>query len=258
VNLTGGDPLVIPGARALFGEIVARRDRFAALSVSTAGVPAAPAIEGLRAIAAEIDSLDVYVSLDGVGVVHDRVRRRVGAFDQAMAFVSHARRHSGVQLALTCVINRLNVDQLDDLADFAEAEALPVSYAVVNRSDHYIRSLPLYDDVSLTAEQTQRAADFLRRRSRQLLNTELLSVLAGGSRRDPCRLLHDGFLVTSDGTISICGTSQRMILGVLDGRSWAEVAAGRPALMLRGAGDVCRECTSNCYAWRSSDDRDLA
>jgi MoaA/NifB/PqqE/SkfB family radical SAM enzyme len=256
VNLTGGDPLVIPAARALFAEVLARRDRFEELSVSTAGVPAKPALAGLRALAGQVP-LSVYVSLDGVGPLHDRVRGRLGAFREVEAFLAEARQAPAVKIALTCVINRLNVDGLDELADYAAERGLPISYALVNSSDHYIRSLPMYGDVSLTPEQQELATDFLLRRSSQRLDEDLRRVLDGGRRELPCRLLHDGVLVTSDGEAAICGTSRRMVLGrLVPGDPDASLRAAlerRPELLDAGAGEVCGTCTTNCYAWRKSD-----
>ncbi|MCA2211327.1 radical SAM protein [Jidongwangia harbinensis] len=260
VNLTGGDPLVIPAARRLFPVLAAARSRFERLSVSTAGVPVTAALTGLSELCGHLGGtpLDLYVSLDGVGEVHDRVRRRPGAFADVSRFLAEARRHPGVAVALTCVINKLNVSALDELADHAAELALPVSYAVVNRSDHYINSLPLYRDVRLDAEQSARAADFLTRRSTQRLDTDLRRVLRGEPRTVPCRLLHKGVLLTSDGTTAICGTSQRMVLGgplPADGtaQAWDEALARRPQLLAEGAAETCRTCTTNCYAWRNSD-----
>jgi MoaA/NifB/PqqE/SkfB family radical SAM enzyme len=255
VNITGGDPLVMPAAHRLFPELLARMDRFARLSVSTAGVPAKAALAGLAALA-EVPSLDVYVSLDGVGGLHDRVRRREGAFAEVSAFLEAARRRDGITIALTCVINSLNVDGLDELADYAQERGFPVSYAVVNSSDHYIRSLPLYDATRLTADQVERALGFLSRRSKQRLNEDLRRVMRGGRRELPCRLLHDGVLVTSDGAVSICGTSQRMLLATepqVTDSAWRSALGRRQNLLASGVSDVCGTCTSNCYAWRTTD-----
>ncbi|GAA3438052.1 hypothetical protein [Kutzneria kofuensis] len=135
-----------------------------------------------------------------------------------------------------------------------------MSYAVVNRSDHYINSLPLYQDVSLDAEQSARAVDFLTRRSRQRLDTDLRRVLRGEPRELPCRLLHKGVLLTSDGATAICGTSQRMVLaeklpsdGAELAPAWTAALDRRPQLLAAGAGQTCQTCTTNCFAWRTSD-----
>lgn len=259
VNLTGGDPLVMPSARRLFPLILDRKDTFERLSVSTAGVPAKAALTGLDALDQGFP-LDVFVSLDGVGEVHDRVRRRPGAFDEATAFLEETRRRDHVSVALTCVINLHNVDRLDELADYAEDNGWPISYAVVNDSDHYINSASLYPRVALNADQKQQAIDFLTRRSRQRLDSDLRAMLRGEQRKLPCRLLHKGALVTSDGAVSICGTSQDMILSerLPDDEAEARTEMGaalarRPDLLAAGAAKTCQTCTTNCFAWRNSD-----
>jgi MoaA/NifB/PqqE/SkfB family radical SAM enzyme len=259
VNLTGGDPLVMPSARRLFPLILERRGSFERLSVSTAGVPAKAALTGLDALD-QGDPLEVYVSLDGVGEVHDRVRRRPGAFVEATAFLEEARRRDHLSIALTCVINFHNVDHLDELADYAEANRWPISYAVVNDSDHYINSVSLYPRVELTVDQKSRAIDFLTRRSRQRLDSDLRAMLRGEQRQLPCRLLHKGALVTSDGAVSICGTSQAMILAerlpedeAQARGAWGVALGRRSDLLARGASKTCQTCTTNCFAWRNSD-----
>ena len=156
------------------------------------------------------------------------------------------------------MINRLNIDHLDAVADYAEAASLPISYAIVSSSDHYISSEPRYEAVRLLPRQTELAVAFLDRRSSQRLDEDLRSVLRGGARKLPCRLLHDGVLVTSDGAAAICGTSQRMVLvpevgGDDVAASWRAALHRRDHLLSAGVANVCRSCTSNCYAWRKSD-----
>lgn len=259
VNLTGGDPLVIPAARRLFPEVLERSHLFQGLSVSTAGVPAARALAGLAALDAG-RPVDVYVSVDGVGPLHDAVRGRSGAFHEVTAFLDAARIVPWVRLAITCVINRYNVEHLDEVADFAQSIGVPISYAVVNRSDHYINSDPLYDGVSLSKAQAMSAIAFLDRRSTQLLDEDLRKVLLGGKRERPCRLLDDGVMVTSDGAVSICGTSRRMVLSAPapaqdPGSAWSHAMARRPVVLAQGAHETCLDCTTNCYAWRRADVR---
>jgi MoaA/NifB/PqqE/SkfB family radical SAM enzyme len=257
VNITGGDPLVIPAARRLFPALLARRHYYDVLSVSTAGVPAKAALLGLDALD-DGSPLDIYVSLDGVGELHDRIRRRPGAFTQVSRFLREAGQRRSVSIALTCVINRMNVEHLDEVADHAEELGLPISYAVVNSSDHYIRSLPLYNDVSLSPKQSEQVIQFLTRRSKQRLDSDLRGVLRGDRRKLPCRLLHKGVLLTSDGAAAICGTSQRMILTekLPDFDipvAWAAAQSRRSELLASGVAEVCQTCTTNCFAWRNSD-----
>jgi MoaA/NifB/PqqE/SkfB family radical SAM enzyme len=258
VNITGGDPLVMPLAFSLFPELHERRARFRSLSISSAGIPAAAATAGLDAFD-DGGPFAIYVSVDGVGALHDDIRRRPGGFVEVQKFLDALRRRPNITVALSCVINRLNVDRLDELADWSADEKLPISYAIINKSNHYIRSEPLYDGVKLSPAEADRAVDFLRRRSRQLLNDDLIRVMNGGRRELPCRLLHQGFLITPDGTVSICGTSDTMILGRVAANAdsvsdWRATGERRSAVLANGARTTCDSCTTNCYAWRHSDD----
>lgn len=259
VNISGGDPLVIPSVRMLFPEMHSRRNRFDSLSVCSAGIPAAAAVAGLEAFD-DGEPLALYVSVDGVGALHDEIRRRPGGFEEVRRFLDVARKRENITIALTCVINRLNVDRLDELANWALDQNLPISYAIVNSSDHYIRSEPLYHGVKLSPAQVARSIDFLLRRSRQRLDDDLIRVMEGGRRELPCRLLNEGFLVTSDGTVSICGTSAMMVLGRVatnaeTASEWRTVSQRRPSALATGVRTACDSCTTNCYAWRHRDER---
>jgi hypothetical protein len=98
------------------------------------GIPAKAALKGLEKLIAEIGTLILYVSLDGVGPIHDLIRGRKGAFGEVMAFCEGARQITQ-RVYLHCVINRINVDVLDEVADYAENTGLPIVYGLVNSSD---------------------------------------------------------------------------------------------------------------------------
>ena len=258
VNLTGGDPLVVPAAGRLIAAVVERSDRFAMLSLCSAGVPSRAALAGLDRIPEDV-ALELYVSLDGVGAVHDRIRGRAGAFEEVMAFLRVASARPRTRVALNCVVNALNVEGLDDVADLAERLCLPIGYSVVADTDHCIASRPLYHSVRLGRAGARTAAEFLDRRSRHPFDGDLKRLLGGGLRRVPCRLLQEGFLITPDGSVAVCGADRRMILATVDReadalRGWRGAVEVRHRTLAEAvAAAPCARCTTNCYAWRTAD-----
>lgn len=247
VNLTGGDPLILPSARALFQILATKRPHFCRVSVCTAGIPAGKALDGLEALLRLIPDVIVYISLDGVGPVHDRVRGRAGAFNECDRFVTEARRQTA-RVFLHCVINSWNVQHLDDVADYADARSLQVAYAFINISDHYINNAHLNLPQHLTGDEIDTASDFLSRRSPGYLYDDLIGAMRGLPRPVPCRLLTEGVLLTSDGVMAICGSDTRMILGTLTQQphatreSWDQLVANRPRIIGDHAADVCKRC----------------
>ena len=258
VNLTGGDPLVVPSARRLMAEVLERRHRFSTLSLCSAGVPSRAAIAGLLSIPEDVE-LELYVSLDGVDAVHDQIRGRAGAFQEVLAFLRAGSARLRTRVALNCVINARNVHCLDEVADLAERLGLPIGYSVVAETDHYIASKALYPSVRLGPAEAEAAIEFLGRRSQHPFDGDLKRLLRGGLRNTPCRLLEEGFLLTPDGAVAVCGSDRRMILTTVKSGAdalsgWQTAIEARHRWLAQGAAaEPCARCTTNCYSWRMAD-----
>ncbi len=119
--LSGGEPLLRPD---IF-EISARAKEmgfFVALSTNGTLIDEACA----RKIAAQgYDYLGI--SLDGIGAVHDRFRRKEGAYDEALAGLRRCR-DLGVKVGVRFTMTERNVDSLVALLDLVEAERIDKFY----------------------------------------------------------------------------------------------------------------------------------
>lgn len=115
----------------------------------------------------------VGISLDGIGDVHDRFRRKKGAFDAALRGIRNCLNH-GVKVGLRFTINRHNVDQLEAIFNLIEEEGIPRAcfYHLV-----YTGRASAADDI--TPEETRevldslfaRVEDFARRGNRKEILT---------------------------------------------------------------------------------------
>ncbi len=116
------------------------------------------------------------VSLDGIGAVHDKVRGKKGAYDEALAGLRRCR-DEGVRVGLRFTVHRKNVDELPAIFDLLETEDIPrccvYHLAYAGRGDR-IRA---YD---LSPEETRAAIDYVFVRSRDFaargLDKEILTV----------------------------------------------------------------------------------
>src|SRR3970282_1598951 len=66
----------------------------------------------------------VGISLDGIGAAHDKVRGRVGAFDEALAGIRRCR-DAGVKVGIRFTLHGKNVDKLPGVVDLLESENVP-------------------------------------------------------------------------------------------------------------------------------------
>ncbi len=85
------------------------------------------------------DPWRITVSLDGLGDVHSRIRGRDGFFErtrQSLATLSQLRRERqlGFSILLKTVVMRHNVDQLEALARFADAESMEIFYQPIEQN----------------------------------------------------------------------------------------------------------------------------
>lgn len=66
----------------------------------------------------------VGISLDGIGPRHDKIRGKIGAYDEALAGLRRCR-EAGVRVGLRFTVHRQNVDQLPAIFDLLEDEDIP-------------------------------------------------------------------------------------------------------------------------------------
>ena len=119
--LSGGEPLLRPD---IF-EISARAKRlgfYVGLSSNGALIDDARA-DRIAALGYNY----VGISLDGIGPVHDRFRRKEGAFDAALAGIRRCR-DRGVKVGLRFTVTERNVESLPAMLDLMEAERLDKFY----------------------------------------------------------------------------------------------------------------------------------
>jgi 12,18-didecarboxysiroheme deacetylase len=118
VLFSGGEPFVRPDILTLARYAVAKGLR---VVFSTNGT----LID--EKLAAEIKAIGVSyvgISMDGMEEVHDRFRRRKGAFQQALAGIRLCR-EAGVKVGLRVTLTQDNVKDIPSIFDLMEAERIP-------------------------------------------------------------------------------------------------------------------------------------
>lgn len=133
VGLNGGEPTLRADLPDIAEILYKKLPRLRHISLITNGTKADRVIERIDQLAAVIKKnrgyLDVMVSLDGVGDVHDRVRGREGNFRSALEVLDHVRKHSEVQnVRIGCTVIRDNVYGIHDLYDFARQRGVYIKY----------------------------------------------------------------------------------------------------------------------------------
>lgn len=148
---SGGEPLTRPDLFELVSHASASGLRCV---LSTNGTLITP--EAADNIAASGFSY-VGVSLDGIGAVHDKIRGKKGAFEEALRGLRLCR-DRGVRVGLRFTVHRKNVDQLSAIFDLLETEEIDrcciYHLAYAGRGDR-IRSF------DLTPNETRAAVEYI-------------------------------------------------------------------------------------------------
>lgn len=73
---------------------------------------------------------NVMVSLDGIGVIHDRIRGRDGNFKNALGVIRYFRDKTNIPISIGCTITKDNVWHVDEVLDFCRDEGVQGRFRV--------------------------------------------------------------------------------------------------------------------------------
>jgi len=267
VGLNGGEPTLRRDLADLGAMLFDTLPSLRQVSLITNGLHAQRAIERIgelgEAVRTRGGKLDVMVSLDGVGDVHDRVRGVPGNFDQAVEVLDFLRTHPGLaSIRVGCTVITENAYHLHDLLDFCRARDTYVKYrlGVPNRRLYNLPSPPAKrigkrtwidtHPFGMDAAQRWHFAQFLLGLNRdyetslaqvQFYRSLAAQLAEGAPRRAGCDWQHRGVTVSSRGEVLYCAV-QSDVLG--DGLTTdpAQLYFGGVDHLRRIVEDKCASC----------------
>jgi polysaccharide pyruvyl transferase WcaK-like protein len=164
-----------------------------------------------------------FISLDGVGEVHDAVRGVPGAFERVTRSLARARELGIAPAAFQCTVSSVNVWGLQDLLDYAEAEGVHVTFRLASPIGR-LNNHDVMGDCALDQGETAEFCTFLYKLlrtgyekdpARRAIYESLISALTFGSDRAcGCWAREDGIYLSPDGDITSCA-AHGQILGNL-------------------------------------------
>lgn len=98
--------------------------------------------------------LDVVVSLDGIGEIHDRIRGCEGNFQGAVEVVRYFRDETDIPISVSCTVSRDNIWSVDEVLDFCRREGVYGRFRVAE----FIRRLHNDEQVECIRNFTEREA----------------------------------------------------------------------------------------------------
>jgi MoaA/NifB/PqqE/SkfB family radical SAM enzyme len=206
--------------------------RLGSLTLITNGLAAERIVADTRALlglcAERGIHLNVSVSLDGVGQVHDEMRNVPGAFarvERCLMGLKELQAEHPFWLGAGCVITRKNLYHLRELQDWCEERGIELGFQLVGFHETYVANIEQQGELDFTQADKEYLFAFLETLAaeRSLSNfmayywDDMLKMYRDGRpRQTPCPFAVDSFVLDAYGDIYYC-LSERKIGNCLSG-----------------------------------------
>ena len=259
LDVTGGEPFLRSDLEDLFCGICELKrshlKNLKAVALTTNGFLTRRVVAAVEDIAGrflrERIELVMVCAMDAAGPVHERIRRVKDAWPKLNAtlqgLVALRRRYPNLIIGLKTTILPINVDELDGIADYADAHGLftIISPCIITKG-RYLNP-ELAGELAFRAEDTAKMIDFYQRQ-RSAWNyhgSRLIGYFRTGVMHKPCTCGYNYFFVRSNGDVYLCPLVDRCV-GNIRVRPLREILFSNAANRLRkgvGRFDECRTCT---------------
>jgi polysaccharide pyruvyl transferase WcaK-like protein/sulfatase maturation enzyme AslB (radical SAM superfamily) len=253
VGINGGEPTLRKDLAQLVEVLYEEMPRLRTVSMITNAYRYREVIERVAQVGEVVQRrggrLDVMVSLDGVGDLHDRVRGKPRNFQRAQFVIDAVKKSPLVHnVRIGCTIIKENVHGLADLHEYCVGQGVYVKYRLgIPHKRLYTQNL--LDPYALTADDKYHVAEFLEGviahyeqepRQRFFYRSLVDQLVRGAPRKAGCDWQHRGATITSKGELLYCAVQSRSLGHIVSQDSEALYFGNQPHL----AEIVSRDCGS--------------
>lgn len=243
LTLAGGEPTLRPGLIPLTELFINKMPRLKSLTLVTNGLAVERVLAHSRALWGLCTqhglNLNISVSLDGIGKVHDEMRNVPGAFARVEKCLLGLK-DLGDELADTqrasywfgvgCVITRKNLYHLRELQAWCEERGIEVGFQLVGFHETYVANVEQRGELDFDPADRAYLFQFLKELAADRSPSNLMAYYwddmlrmyrDGRSRQTPCPFTVDSFVLDAYGDIYYC-LSERKIGNCLKGLATTE------------------------------------
>ena len=221
VGISGGEPSLFNGLTEHVAIILNSFSHLKSLSITTNCINADYWINNLQSIYNLCCERRVYFqmnySLDGVGLMHDRIRGTKGNFGQLEKVIKYSS-HIKIPFQLHCTINKYNVYHVNRVLSYARDNKADIIFRLASPISRLDNGRQL-DKIALSTKEKSFFCDFLRSEllhastkspGRKLFYLKLADQLLGnGERIAPCYFKQEGVVLESNGNLSYCSRFEK-------------------------------------------------
>ncbi|MGC8787851.1 MAG: radical SAM/SPASM domain-containing protein [Anaerolineae bacterium] len=226
LTLAGGEPSLRPDLVPLTMLFMDKMPRLGSLTLITNGLAVERILAGARAL---LDlcvqrgiHLNISVSLDGVGHVHDEMRDIPGAFARVERCLMGLKELQAVHpfwLGAGCVITRKNLYHLRELQDWCEERGIELGFQLVGFHETYVANVEQREELDFTQTDKEYLFAFLQELAAERSPSNFMAYYwhdmlkmyrDGRPRQTPCPFAVDSFVLDAYGDVYYC-LSERKI-----------------------------------------------
>jgi sulfatase maturation enzyme AslB (radical SAM superfamily) len=231
-NISGGEPTTRNDLVAVTRAMIDRMPKLRKLGINTTGLTphrGIPMLTGMAELCQERGIIfSVRVSIDGIGDMHNEVRKVKRGFDKASQTIDAMRalqQRVPFNFGISTTLFSMNLDDAENIRRWAEDEKLDIVFNMVRFTDPMLGNSDLHDKCQPIGEEEERMRRFFmdRVRTEPLLNGQnyiymhYADMIGNGYHRlAPCPFQTQGIMINPNGDLFFCENS-RVIGNALTG-----------------------------------------
>lgn len=224
VGLNGGEPTLRKDLGELAAVLFEELPKLHSISLITNAYKYDEVIARIKDVGTVVKQhggmLDVMISLDGFGEVHDKVRGKPGNFERAQHVIEFAQGSPLVHnVRIGCTIIKENVYGLSDLFEFCQSKGLYIKYRLgIPHQRLYTQNL--LAPYALDAAEKYHIAEFLEgliahyetsEHQKFFYRSLIDQIVHLAPRRAGCDWKHRGATITSKGELLYCAVQSKVL-----------------------------------------------
>lgn len=223
-SISGGEPTTRNDLVDICRLVTDKLPRLRKLTLNTTGLTPHRAIPMLTKIVELCHARDVIfsarVSIDGVGEVHNDVRRVKRGFDKAsetIAAMKALQKQYPFNFGISSTIFSMNLDDAENILAWARREQLDIVFNMVRFTEAMLGNSELEGDIKPIAKEEERMRQFFMDRVRQdplldgqnFIYMHYADMIGNGYHRlAPCPFQSQGVMLNPDGGLFFCENSR--------------------------------------------------
>jgi len=262
--LTGGEPTLRKDFLELVKIFKIRLPRFRMLGIATNGYGSERILSLNQNLFSILDSNQQgvfwHISLDGVGKTFDEIRGKKGAFNELIKTVEGIKAEKQkppkrkLDLGFNCVIQPMNVSELEEIKKFADAYQATLTFNLVEITDQYYCNQARAEKLNLSRDEKKEVSIFLKTllaNSPPAFNYQIkriIAVLEKEKRDRRCLSFYSTLIINADGSWLPCPLSSGWIkvnfLETPPEKFWKSKSAQN--LRKKVEKELCPKCALSC------------